>query len=110
MAKVYGHVVHTQRVSTNIDDLQRIAENGDLSKKDLRVFLFLACRLETERIKKIDKKQMAKSLDLSKDEVKKCLDTLEEHGIIERDSDDHVEDGYRFTYTKNMRRMDSIQL
>lgn len=100
MAKVFGHIVHTQRVSTNIDDLQKIAENKNLSKKDLRVFIFLACRLESEHFTRIDKRQIAKSLDLTKDEVDNCLNTLMDENIIIHGSDTHVENGFRFFYSE----------
>lgn len=104
MAEVYGHKIHTKRMSTNIDALQKIAENRDLSKKDYRVFLFLSCRLESEFVKKIDVEQISTSLNLKKKEVKESIETLMDLGIIEEGSDDHVSKGYRMTYTQNSKK------
>jgi predicted transcriptional regulator len=98
MAEVYGHKFHTKRISTNIDAFQNIAENEELSKKDLRVFIFLCCRLESEHYKKIDKKQVAETLNLSKKDIDKCVDNLLDQGILAQGSDEHVRNGYILCY------------
>jgi len=100
MAEVYGHKIHTKRMSTNIDALQRIAENEELSKKDYKLFIFLSCRLESEFYKRIDIEQIAETLNLTKKEVRKSLENLIDQGIVEEGSDEHVSKGYRMRYTQ----------
>lgn len=101
MAEVYGHKIHTKRMSTNIDALQKIAENEELSKKDYKIFLFLSCRLESEFYKRIDVEQIADTLNLTKKDVKKSIQTLLDQDIIEEGSDEHISKGYRMKYTQS---------
>lgn len=100
MAEVYGHKIHTKRMSTNIDALQKISENNELSKKDYKIFLFLSCRLESEFFKRIDIEQIADTLDLTKKDVKKSIEKLLEQEIIEEGSDEHISKGYKMCYTQ----------
>lgn len=93
-----GHKIHTKMMSTQIESFQKVAENPNLSKKDLRVFMFLCCRLESKYYKKIDKEKIAETLNLTKKEVNECLQTLMDEDILESGSDEHVSKGYRFSY------------
>ena len=94
-----GHIIHATKLSTDIEKLQIVAENQNLNKKDLRVFLFLCCRTGSQRYTKIDKTQMAESLCIPKKDIDKSLENLENEGIIGKGSDDHVKHGYKMTYT-----------
>lgn len=103
MPELYGHKVHTKRMSTNIDAFQSVFENENLSKRDYRVFGFLCCRLETEHVRAIDIEQVSDSLNISKKEVKKSLNNLIRNGIISKGSDEHIKRGYRMTYNQMTR-------
>lgn len=94
-----GHIVQATKFSTDIKNFQYVAENQNLNKKDFRVFLFMCCRVGSRQYIKLDKKQMSESLCIPKKEIDKCLEHLENEGIISRGSDDHVKDGYKMTYT-----------
>ena len=96
-----GHIIHATKFSTDIDRYQAVAENQNLNKKDLRVFLFLCCRIGSQRYIRIDKAQMAESLCIPKKEIDNSLDALENEGIIANGSDDHVKSGYKMVYTGN---------
>lgn len=94
-----GHILHATKFSTDINQFQLIAENEDLTKTDLRVFIFLCCRLGSQRFTKIDKSQLAESLNVSKKKISESLDKLESHEYIEKGSDEHTRNGYRMSYT-----------
>lgn len=94
-----GHIIHSTKFSTDIDRFQTVAENQNLSKKDLRVFLFLCCRAGSQHYTKIDKSQISESLCIPKKDIEKSLKNLENEGIIYKGSDNHVKSGYRMYYT-----------
>lgn len=101
-------------ISVKRDKIVDIASRIDLGKKDLRVFLILLTQLdgysypETRRVngtyrdplnfKKIDIEQMSDILSMSKKDVKKSVEFLNDEGIIERGSNDTIKNGYRFTF------------
>lgn len=94
-----GHIIYSHKLSTDLEQFKMVAENQNLSKKDLRVFLFLCCRIGSKIYTKIDKTQVAESLCIPKKDIEKSLNTLENEGIIGKGSDDHVKHGYKMTYT-----------
>ena len=96
-----GHIIYATKLSTDIERLQTVAENEHLGKKDLRVFIFLCCRVGSKYYTRVDKAQVAESLCMSKKDVEKALDNLEFYNIIVKGSDEHVKRGYRMCYTGN---------
>lgn len=96
-----GHIIYPNKFSTDITNFQLVAENQMLKKDDLRVFMFLCGRVGSKHCVKLDKKQISRSLNMKKKDVDKALDNLEYNSIITRDYDEHVEDGYRMSYTGN---------
>ena len=94
-----GHIIYPTKFSTDIEKFQEISENEELSKIDLRVFLFLCCRMGSNHLCKIDKAQIATTLNIPKKKVSKAIDKLESEGIIFRGEDDYTGDGYRMCYT-----------
>lgn len=96
-----SHIIYKLKFSTDIESFQHVAENVDLSKSALRVFMFMCCRLESEHVRKIDIKQMANSLDLTKGKVEEAINELEKYNIIQQGMDDHIKNGYRMTYTED---------
>ena len=94
-----GHNVHVTKFSTDIDRFQTVAENLELTKTDLRVFIFLSCRVGSKYYVRVDKSQIAESLCLSKKKVSDSLCNLELQGIIEKGGDEHTKEGYRMSYT-----------
>lgn len=97
-----GHVIHAIKFSTDINKFQTIAENENLTKNDLRVFIFLSCRLGSQRFAHVDKSQISESLNISKKKIAESLDNLERFGIIAKGSDDHTKNGYKMTYTEKI--------
>lgn len=97
-----GHIIHATKFSTDINQFQTIAENENFSKTDLRIFIFLSCRLGSQRYTRVDKSQISESLNISKKKVSESLENLEQFGIIEKGSDEHTKNGYRMSYTGNM--------
>lgn len=96
-------------VSVPKDSLREfVIYNDDLSKKDLRVFLLLLTYLDgfnsnskaedPNNYKKINTATIADELGLSKKEVNKSIDVLEEAGIIESGSSPLISFGYRFKF------------
>lgn len=94
-----NHIIYSNKFSTDLERFREVAENEALTKTDLRVFMFLSCRIGSTFIVKVDKKRVAKSLNISQKDVKKSLDHLEFFGIISKDTDDHNKNGYMMTYT-----------
>jgi RIO-like serine/threonine protein kinase len=94
-----GHIVYSTKFSTDIDKFQVVAENQNLSKKELRVFMSLCCRMSSRFYIKVDKNQLAQTLCIPKKDVEKALDNLENEGIIIKGSDEHVKSGYKMSYT-----------
>lgn len=86
--------------------------NEELSKKDYKVFLMLLTELDgysSSRARrsedydplnftKVDAEQMAKVLDMKKDDVKKSIKKLIQEGILEKGSNKNMKNGYRFTF------------
>lgn len=94
-----NHIIYSYKFSTDIQKMQDVAENTELSKTDLRLFLFLSCKMGSTHLYKVDKKQVAKSLNVSKKDIEKSLNHLENLCIIESGSDDHLKKAYRMSYT-----------
>ncbi len=100
--------------------LEAVVYNDSLTENDLRVVCLLLTQLDGFRYEKvyhmkdgkerrqwnndpknfknIDVKRMAKSLNISKKEVKRALDRLKEECILDQGSNETVKDGYRFTF------------
>ena len=93
--------------------VQRIVKEKDFSKKELRVVLLLLSSLNGYRppessyrgdkkdpanYKSINKKQIAKKLDMTKWDVESAIDKLLDYGIIEEGTNDTSKKGYRFTF------------
>lgn len=100
--------------------LEAIVFNELLTENDLRVACLLLTQLngfryekvahmkdgrerrswnnDPKNFKNIDIKKMAKSLHLSKKDVKKSIDRLIEEAVIEKGSSDTIKDGYRFLF------------
>lgn len=98
-------------VSINREKLSEIAADDSLSKKDLRVLIALFTTLDGYSLplnmdrqkdplnfKKIDRKKIAKLLDLDKSDVDKSIDNLNINGYIEEGSNDTIKHGWRFTF------------
>lgn len=94
-----GHIIHATKFSTDINQFQTIAENEEFSKTDLRVFIYLSCRLGSQRFTRVDKSQISDSLNISKKKISESLDNLETFGVIVRGSDEHTKNGYKMIYT-----------
>ena len=94
-----GHHIYTTKFSADIFKFQQVAGDDHLNKTAFRIFIFLACQLDSHHVRKIDFDQVAKTLSISKKDVKKAVDDLDDAGIIVKDSDEHVKKGYRFSYT-----------
>lgn len=98
-----GHIIYPTKFSTDIERFESIIiDHPDLSKKSLRVFMFLCCRLSSKHLTKIDKGQIASSLGISKGDVSDAIDQLVQCDIIVSGIDDHVKNGYRFCYTGDL--------
>lgn len=100
--------------------LEAVVYNENLVENDLRVICLLLTQLDGFRYQKvyhmkdgsekrswnndpknfknIDIKKMAKSLNISKKEVKKSLERLIDECILECGSSPTVKDGYRFLF------------
>lgn len=93
----------------------KLLYNDNISKKDLKVCLFLFTVLggytvnydisygdkrlkDPHNFAPIDVEAVAESLDMKKKEVKKSIKMLLDEGIIEDGSADSVRKGYRFTF------------
>ncbi len=96
-----GHIIYATKFSTDVNQFQTVAENENLTKSDLRVFIFLSCRLGSQHYIRVDKSQISESLNIPKKKITNSLDNLERYGIIEQGSDDHTKNGYKMTYTGN---------
>lgn len=99
MNLINGHIVYATKFSTDSDKFQMVAGNQNLSKKDLRVFISLCCRVTSRFFTKVDKAQLAESLCIPKKEIEKSLDNLVNEGILSKGSDEHVKSGYKMCYT-----------
>lgn len=88
----------------------RVIENLDLSKKDLRVFLLLLLELdgysESQKksqpdplnFKKINIEQISEVLEIKEKDVKESIKNLCNNSIIEEGSSRVCKKGYRFTF------------
>ena len=94
-----NHIIYSNKFSTDLEHFKDVAENKCLNEDALRVFMFLCCRMGSTFCVKLDKSQIAKSLNMKNKKVKKALDCLESYGIISKDVDDHNKNGYIMTYT-----------
>jgi hypothetical protein len=83
-------------VSIDIGSMELLSRTEDLTKKDYRVLLFLMARLDSMNYTRLDKKQMADTLDISKDDINRSLCNLANAFILIEGSDAHVKKGYKF--------------
>ena len=54
-----NHIIYANKFSTDIERFREVAENKYLDENDLRVFMFLSCRMGSTFLVKIDKKQIS---------------------------------------------------
>lgn len=94
-----NHIIYSTKFSTDLCRFREVAENKSLKENDLRVFMFLSCRIGSTFLVKVDKEQIATSLQISEKNVKKSLKRLCNFGIISKGTDDHNRNGYIMTYT-----------
>lgn len=94
-----NHIIYSNKFSTDLERFREVAENKGLEENDLRVFMFLCCRAGSTHPTKVDKEQMAQSLNLSEKMIKKSLKRLCNYGIISKYGDEHIKNGYMMTYT-----------
>lgn len=90
--------------------LEWVVYNTDLGKKDLRIVLFLLTELDgwqppvkgnstdPRNFKIIEEDHIAEILDMSVKNVKKSIDNLIYHGILEQGDSNSGRNGYRFTF------------
>lgn len=78
--------------------LDVLVSNENLSRKDLRVILFLTTKLDSKKYTKVSLKNIANFLNLSKKDVEKSIDHLIEEDIIRQGSDDYVDCGYKLLF------------
>lgn len=90
--------------------LDWVVMNDKLSKKDLRVCMFLLTELDgwkeplkgqytdPKNYRMINKGQIADILEMESKEVKKSIKNLVSNGILEKGDSNSGIDGYRFTF------------
>lgn len=88
--------------------LDRVIENENLSKTDLRVLLLLLTHLngwsqrprqqDPLNFTKIDPEEMANTLGLTKKKVNESIGHLVDEDIIEKGRTSAMKNGYRFTF------------
>lgn len=95
-----GHIIHARVFSADLEKFSKVAENANLSKKDLRVFIFICGRVGSKYYTRIDRKQISKSLNMDRKDVDKALDNLQYENIIEEGSDEHAKNGFKMCYVE----------
>ena len=97
-------------ISVPRGSLKDIACNNTLSKKDLRVFIYLLTCLggynqnksrqsaDPQNYTAISPGVIAETIDMKKDDVKDAIETLMREGIIEKGPSSVTKNGYRFTF------------
>lgn len=106
-------IVYKTHINENFTT--RLLMNDNLSKKDLRVCLFLFTKISGYMVKDdvsivdkrlkdfknfqyIDVEAIADTLDMKKKEVRKAIEHLNEEGVLESGTSETVRKGYRFTF------------
>lgn len=107
-----GNNTHTYQQQTKVsiprDILVEIAQS-ELNKKSFKVLLILLSELDgwspttskskdPRNFKRVDAKQIARTLDMDEDDVRDAIDLLEDVNIIERGRSNVSRKGYRFTF------------
>lgn len=88
--------IHKQLLSATILNIQGISKHDTLKANDYRVLFFLMGHLDSMRYKKVDKKSIARELDLEKKDVTKAMDNLVLANILVEGESEHIEKGFRF--------------
>lgn len=88
--------LHIKKLTVDISSIENIAKIEYLSRKEFRVLFFLMARLESTRLRSIDKSKIAEELNMSKKDVKDAIETLVDCEILIKGSDAHVDNGYKF--------------
>jgi predicted transcriptional regulator len=92
------YLIHTLKVSVEIEAFKKISEIDTLKAKDYRVLFHLMTHLDGRTAKSISPKKIAEQLGLDKDDVKKSLVKLIGVELLIMESNEHVKDGYKFTF------------
>jgi predicted transcriptional regulator len=91
-------IIHTTKISVEIEAMRLLSTLDDLKGKDYRVLLLLMAHIDGRAFKNVSTSQMATELKLDKDDVKKSLKRLVEVDVLEKGSSEHVKDGYKFKF------------
>ena len=83
-------------ISIDIASMDKLSRVEDLDKYDYKLLLFLMSRLDSVNLTRLDKEQIADTLDMRKSEVNESLNNLIDAFILYQGSDDHVKKGYKF--------------
>lgn len=109
MANINAVYQQQNTVSIPRDALKNIAEDDQLSKTDLRVFMALFTELngftdiygrkeDPKNFKLIDLDSIADFLYLKHKDVKKSIKNLKKSGYIEQGNSESISNGWRFTF------------
>jgi DNA-binding MarR family transcriptional regulator len=96
--KLEMYIIHTEKASVNIVDIQKISQLTSLKVNDYRVLFLLMGHIDGRTYKKINPSKLAEELGITKKQVKKSLENLEEVELIEEGSNEHVKAGYKFNF------------
>ena len=94
-----NHTVYSKKFSTDLNQFAKVAMNTRLGEDELRVFMFLSCRIGSTFPSAIDVKRSAETLDMKPKKFKAALKNLEIEGVITQQEDEHSKKGYRMSYT-----------
>lgn len=92
------YLIHKERASVSIKDIQNISQITTLKSKDYRVLFHLMGHLDGRSFKEINIKKVAKALELDKSDVKKSLLKLVGVELLLIGSTEHVKGGYKFNF------------
>lgn len=109
MANINAVYQQQNTVSIPRDALKNIAEDDQLTKTDLRVFMALFTELngftdiygrkeDPKNFKLIDSDSIADFLYLKHKDVKKSIKNLKKSGYIEQGNSESISNGWRFTF------------
>jgi RIO-like serine/threonine protein kinase len=92
------YMIHKERASVNILDIQNISQIDTLKAKDYRVLFLLMGHVDGRSFKNISHKKIAKQLEMDKDDVTKSINRLIAAELMSVGSSEHVKDGYKFNF------------
>ena len=75
--------------------IDKVVTNESLTKKDLRVLMYLMTHIDAKVYKSVSKKSIAETLNMSKKDVATSLDNLCYECIISRGDSETVRGGYK---------------